>query len=290
MCESDIAPVVSSPRRRPSLARRTANAIGRAIGEVLENEELASRPGLLQGLDPRVKLLSLVGFAVTASFVHSIWVLAGLFGLTLVLAAASGVGVASFARKIWASAGLLAVLLAAPAATRFITPGPVLVELGPLALTVPGVLGALTLVFRVVASAGFALLIVWTTRWTDLLAALTAMKLPDVVVATFSMTQKQIVSLLRTVQQIHLARESRTLELGSASENRGWVVGRMAFVVQKSVKTADDVYDAMLSRGYTGAMHSISRLSMGWRDWVWLTACVAACIATLGIDRVVLPR
>ncbi len=290
MCESDIAPVVNPRRRKRSLARRTADSIGHAVAEVLDNEDLATRPGLLQQLDPRVKLVSLVGFAVTASLVHSIWVLGGLVGVTLLLAASSRVSVGSFVRKVWASAGLFAVLIAAPAATRFITPGPALVELGPLTLTVPGVLGALTLVLRVVASAGFALLIVWTTRWTDLLSALTALKMPDVIVATFAMTQKQIVSLLHTVEQIHLARESRTLGLGTASENRVWVVGRMAFVVQKSIKTADDVYDAMLSRGYSGAMHSISRLAMAARDWAWLVAGVVVCATSIGIDRVVMPR
>lgn len=290
MCESDIAPVTSTSVRKRSLARRTADAIGLAISEVLENEELASRRGLLQGLDARVKLASLIAFAVTVSLVHSVWVLAAFFGLTLVLAAASRVGVGSFARKVWGSAGLFAVLIAAPAMTRLITPGPALIELGPIVLTITGVLGALTLVLRVVASAGFALLIVWTTRWTDLLSALTAVRLPDVIVATFAMTQKQIVSLLRTVQQIHLARESRTLDPGTARENRQWVVGRMAFVVQKSVRTADDVYDAMLSRGYSGAMRSIHRLAMSVRDWAWLAASAAVCAASIGIDRIILPR
>jgi cobalt/nickel transport system permease protein len=290
MCESDIAPVMNPRKRRRSLGRKTADSISHAVSEVLENEDLASRPGLLQRLDPRVKLISLVGFAVVASLVHSVWVLIGLVGLTLALAAASKTSVGSFARKVWGSAGLLAVMLAAPAMTYWITPGPVVVELGPLALTAPGIQGAATLVTRVVASAGFALLIVWTTRWTDILAALTALRIPDVVVATFAMTQKQIVSLLRTVEQIHLARESRTLSPGTAAENRRWVVGRMAFVVQKSVKTADDVYDAMLSRGYTGAMHSITRLHAGIRDLVWLAASAGVCAVSIAIDRVVLPR
>lgn len=281
---------VRARKRGRSLAQRTAGAIGCAISEVLDNEDLASRPGLLQRFDPRAKLVSLLAFAVAASLVHSIWVLAGLVATTLALAAVSRVGVLSFARKVWASAGLFAVLIAAPATSQFVTPGPVLIELGPLTLTVPGVLGALTLVLRVVASAGFALLIVWTTRWTDLLSALTAMHVPDIVVATLAMTQKQIVSLLRTVQQIHLARESRTLDFGTASENREWVVGRMAFVVQMSVKTADDVYDAMLSRGYSGAMRSIRHLAMSAQDWAWLAASAALCAASIGLDRVVMPR
>ena len=273
-----------------SLARKTADSIAHAITEVLQNEELAARPGLLQRLDPRIKLLTLVLFAVTASLVHSVWVLVALIGVTIVLAAASRVGVGSFERKVWASAGLLAFLLAAPSAMRIFTPGPVVVPLGPFSLTEPGLMGAATLTTRVVAAAGFALLVMWTMRWSDLLKALSAMRLPDVVVATLAMTQKQILTLLRTVEQIHLARESRTLTRGSARANRAWVTERMAFVVRKSMKTADDVYDAMLSRGFTGAMPSLVKLRLRPRDWAWSVASIALCAAMLYVDRVVGPR
>ena len=89
------------------------------------------------------------------------------------------------------------------------------------------------------------------------------MRVPDIVVATLAMTQQQIMSLLRTVENIHLARESRMLSAGTAAENRAWVIERMAFVAKKSIKTADDVYDAMLSRGFSGAMPSLVRLHAG---------------------------
>jgi len=273
-----------------SLARKTADSIAGAVTDVLQNEELAARPGLLQRLDPRIKLLTLVLFAVTASLVHSVWVLIALFGVTVVLAAASRVGVGSFARRVWLSAGLLAFLVAAPSALRVFTPGPVVVSLGPLSLTEPGLMGVATLVTRVVAAAGFALLVVWTMRWSHLLKALSAMRLPDVVVATLAMTQKQILTLLRTVEQIHLARESRTLTRGSARADRAWVTERMAFVVRKSMKTADDVHDAMLSRGFTGAMPSLVTLRLQRRDWAWSAASIALCAAILYVDRVVGPR
>jgi cobalt/nickel transport system permease protein len=285
-CQVDLAPAA---RRRGgggrSLARKTADSIGRAVADVLQNEELAALPGLLQGLDPRVKLLTLVLFAVTVSLVHSVWVLIALIGLTMILAAASLVGVASFVRKVWLSAGLLALLVALPSAFSVFTPGTAAISLGPATLTEPGLMGVATLVTRVAAAAGFALLIIWTMRWADLLRALSALRMPDVVVATLAMTQKQILTLLRTVEQMHLARESRTLTRGSTRANRDWVTERMAFVVRKSLRTADDVYDAMLSRGFTGAMPSLTRLRLRTRDWMWTAASLALCVAVLVADR-----
>jgi cobalt/nickel transport system permease protein len=280
-----------TPRGRASrsLARRTADALGSAVAEVLANDEVASRPGLMQLLDPRVKLVSILVFAVTASLVHSVPVLLAMAVLTVALAAASRVAVDSFLRKVWAAAGFFGVLLAAPAVTAWITPGLVLVPLGPASITYPGLLVAARLVLRVAAGAGFGLLVVLTTRWTDLLAALTAMRVPDLVVATLAMTQQQIMSLLRTVENMHLARESRMLSTASADQERGWVVERMAFVARKSLKTADDVYDAMLARGFSGAMPTLSRLATGPRDWTWLVISIASCAAVLAIDRMVFP-
>lgn len=277
-----------APRHRRaarSFARKTADTIAHAVAEVLENEELASSPGLMQRLDPRVKLVSIVAFAVAATFVHSLSVLLGIIVTTMLLAAASGVAPLSFARKVWASALLFGVLLSLPATTAWITPGRVLVGLGPLSVTAPGVYIAARMTARVAAGAGFGLLVVWTTRWTDTLHALTALRVPDLVVATLAMTQQQIMSLLRTVENTHLARESRMLALGSARENRGWVAERIAFVARKSMKTADDVYDAMLARGFSGSMPSLSALRVTSADWLWIAASIIACAGFLGVDR-----
>jgi len=275
-------------RTHKSLARRTADSVGNHIVEVLENEDLAAEKGFLQGIDPRSKLLAVLIFSVTASLVRSPWVLAAMSILALVLASFSAVSPASFARKVWGSAGLFATLIALPAATQFITAGSVLFRLGPVAITRPGALGAITLILRVVASAGFALLIVWTMRWIDLLSALSRMKVPDIIVATLAMAQKQIVSLMRTVEQIHLARESRTLKESTTAENRRWVIERIAFVFQKSVKTADDVYDAMLARGYSGSMRVIHRTPATVRDWSYVVFSAGIAALLIAIDRMVM--
>jgi len=171
--------------------------------------------------------------------------------------------------------------------TGWISPGHALLGAGELSITSPGVLVAIRLVLRVVAGAGIGLLVVWTTRWSDLLGALTAMRIPDVVVATLAMTQQQIVSLMRTVENMHLARESRMLGEGTAAQNRAWVVDRMAFTAARSFKTADEVYDAMLARGFGGDWPTLRRLRMTARDAAWLVGCAIACAIFLGLDRMI---
>jgi cobalt/nickel transport system permease protein len=253
--------------------------------EILENDDLAAAPGLMQRLDPRIRLLLIVLFAALATLLHTLETLASLVVLTMVLARASRVQVLSFVRKVWSSAGLFAVLLALPATTSWISKGRVLVELGPVSITAPGLFIAARMVLRVVAGAGVGLLVIWTTRWADLLRALTRLRAPDVVVATLAMTQKQVLTLLRTVENMHLARESRMLGVGTATENRGWVVGRLAFIARRSLHTADEVYDAMLSRGFSGRMLSLDSLKLGWRDGFWLALLAAGGAALLALDR-----
>jgi len=272
---------------RRSVARRTADTINGAIAELFENEDLARRPGLLQRLDPRVRLGTVLLLAVTVSLLHSILAIALVIVATAGLAAASFVSPVVFSRRVWAGAGFFAVLLAAPAITGWISPGTPLIGHGAFSITSQGLLIALRLVLRVIAGAGVGLLVIWTMRWSDLLGGLTAMRMPDVIVATLAMTQQQIVSLMRTVENIHLARESRMLGAGSAAENREWVIGRMAFVANKSFKTADDVYDAMLARGFSGHWPTLRRLHMTWRDAAWFVGLVLFCALTLGLDRII---
>lgn len=261
--------------------------IGHAVSDLLANEELARAHGLLQSLDPRARLATVLFMAVTASLLHSLPMLAVMIVATAVLATASRVSAAAFTRRLWASAGFFAVLLAAPAVTGWISPGPELVGHGAASITAPGLLIATRLVLRVIACAGIGLLVVWTMRWSDLLGALTALHVPDVIVATLAMTQQQIVSLMRTVENMHLARESRMLREGSTAENREWVTGRMAFVASRSFKAADDVYDAMLARGFSGSWPTLRRMSMTRRDVLWLIGLTAYCGTVLGIDRLI---
>ena len=119
------------------------------------------------------KLLTLVLFAVTASLVHSIWMLLALVGVD-----------PGARRRLPRERGRRSrgrcgcppgcSPCSSPCLRRYrwFTPGAAVVPLGPFTVTQPGLLGVVTLVTRVAAAAaGFALLVIWTMRWSDLLHA-----------------------------------------------------------------------------------------------------------------------
>lgn len=270
------------------LALKTASAVRRVVAEIFDDDMVAARDGALQRVDPRIKLVSLLIMAVTASLVHSPLLLGALYLVGLVLAAVSGIGLVSMLRRVWLSAGLFASIVAVPAMTAWITRGPVFFTLGPIPFSEPGVAGGATLILRVVASTNVALLIALTTRWPDILQGLSALKIPEIFIMTLGMAQRYIVSLLRTIEQLHLAKESRTIGRLPASEERRWVTERMAYVVKKSIKMGDDVYSAMLSRGYAGRSPVVKPMKAGARDFAWLSGALAMAAALLYINYGVL--
>lgn len=252
---------------------------------MLASEETASKKGLLQGIDPRAKLGAIAVLSVMASLIHSPVALGGLYALGVALAAASRVKLGSLVRKVWLSAGLFSAIIALPATTSLVTPGITIATIGPVAITKPGAFGAITLVMRVIASANFALLIALTTRWSDTLRGLAALKVPGVFTMTLGMAHRYAVSLLRTVQQIHLAKESRAIAEFPAAEERRWVAGRMAFAIKKSVKMSGDVYDAMLSRGYSGEVRSLMPLKADARDFAFLASIAIFCAVLFAFSQ-----
>jgi energy-coupling factor transporter transmembrane protein EcfT len=81
-------------------------------------ELCASRPGLLQRVDPRIKLAAMPALIVNATATRS---LHGLGLLFVGLAAASGVGVARLSRQVWLGVLLFTGVTALPAI--FLAPG-----------------------------------------------------------------------------------------------------------------------------------------------------------------------
>ena len=74
-----------------------------------------------------------------------------------------------------------------------------------------------------------------------------------------------------------MARRSRTIRAADPRSGRRWVAGRMGFTLSRALLMGDNVYEAMVSRGFTGGARIMELNRPGVPDIVW-TACVACGI------------
>jgi cobalt/nickel transport system permease protein len=258
---------------------------------------MAARRGLLQRLDPRLKVLSFASFILLASLVDSLYVLAGLYALALGLAVAGRIPLGRFIIRVWVFMPFFTGLIALPAVFNIVTPGrPVLVlveglrvSFGPLtmpamvAITEQGLRTAAFLVMRVVDSVSFALLLVLTTPWARLMKALRVLRVPQAFVLILSMTHRYIFLMLHMANAMFEARESRRVGRLRGPDNRRWLVGTMGALLGKSYHLSNEVYLAMVARGFRGEPKVAATFRFGTLDYGWAVFSILLFGAVLAV-------
>lgn len=288
---------------RKGFVERTINNAAEFLRNTLLAETVAKGPGLLQRLDPRVKIITLLGLVFCISVLRSPATIWGLYLFTLILAGASSVSIWFFLKRVWLFIPLFSAVIVIPALFNVVTPGEPLWTVcrlaqshhfGPyripetIAVTRQGVLTATTFVGRVAASVSFAVLLTLTTMWSDLLRALRVIRIPLLFIQILAMAYRYIILLVETVQSIHVARRSRTLRYGSTGAEQQWVASRMGFLFKRTYLMSQEVHNAMLARGYSGEIRVLSTFRTNGSDYAWSLFVAILCGVVLLVDRGVL--
>jgi cobalt/nickel transport system permease protein len=252
-----------------NLLENTLRNIAGTLEGGLFAEEISARPGLLQGLDARVKVVAVLALLIGVSLSRNLWVLLALYLLTIGLALASAIPANYFIRRVWLALPFFTGVLVLPA--LFLTPGPAWIHL-PLGLVITqtGGMTALFLLLRVSTSLSLAMLLILTTPWNTVLSALAVLHVPDVFILILGMTYRYIYLLLHTANDMFLSRQSRTVGEMSDAETRKTLASVSATLLSKSLALSSEVYLAMESRGFRGAIVTLKPFQMGRRDWLWL--------------------
>lgn len=279
---------------------KTLLAVARVAEQSLFSEAFAQKQGLLQALDVRVKLLSFFSILVLISFIHDPRTLCLLYGISIMLAVMSRVPVAFFQKRVWLFVPLFSVAIVLPALLNIMTPGDplwVLVTLnrphtwGPynipaeISVTRQGLWSSITFISRVTASVSFAVLFTLTTRWNIVFSGLRALFVPRIFVMTLSMTERYIFVFLRLVQDMYRARKSRTIRPRSTAEERNWTASRIGVTFNKSIDMSEDIYKAMLSRGFHGEFRTLERFHISFADLLWLTSVLLVGAALILFEK-----
>ncbi len=264
---------------------RNISRFTRTLEAVMVTEDLSRAPGLLQRLDPRVKVVTFLLFIVMVGLARSLSILAIIFVLILALTYLSKVPLGFFLKRVVIFIPIFPAVIALPA--LFITPGQPLMSLGGrVVITEQGTRAAGLLVLRVMDSLSFGMLLILSTQWTNLLVALRWLRMPSLLVTIVGMTYRYIFLLLHTANAMFLARRSRTIRSFSGGENRRWLVRTLAATMARSQHLSEEVYLAMLSRGYQGEVYALNDLSLKRRDFFWIAfALTAAAVFLWGNGR-----
>jgi cobalt/nickel transport system permease protein len=261
--------------------------IAGSIERSVFTEELARQPGWLQRLDPRAKVGMFLVVVVAASASTSLSVLVALYLVVLVAARASRLPFDFFVKRVWLGIPLFAGIVIIP--SLFMVPGARLFDVGVgpvhLGISAAGVWGAIVFVVRVGVNVSLAVMLVLTTPWADLLKSMHALKVPAVFVLVLSMGYRYIFLFLHTLNGMFEARKSRVVARLGGSEDRRWITRSMGALMSRSFKMSNDVYAAMLARGFTGEIRTYSRFRMRTPDWLSLAGAVALALMTLPAGR-----
>jgi cobalt/nickel transport system permease protein len=246
-------------RLKPGFVEKTLADITGSIEHAVFSEENARKHGFLQRRDPRAKLLAFVALIVATGLSREWAVLAALYALVLVAAALSSVDMGLFVKRVWLGMGLFSAVVILPS-VFFVGHRELFhIPLGGFNLTVhrDGLIAASIFVLRVCASVSLAILLILTTKWADILKSLRVLRAPSILVLVLAMTYRYIFLVLHTANAMFLARKSRIVATTSGREQRWWVVSSIGVLMNRSLRMSEDVYQAMLARGFQGEMRTI---------------------------------
>jgi cobalt/nickel transport system permease protein len=271
--------------KRGGLIEHTIEGLYLAMERALHAENSAGGGGLLQQLDPRVKVAGLLALILASALATRLWVIAAIFALAILLAALSLISIRMLAGRVWISALTFTGAIALPAV--FLTPGVPVYNLPGLnwTVTAQGLTTAGYLVLRVETAATLALLLIFTTPWMHVLKALRIFRVPVVFVVILGMTCRYILLMLQTAHEMFESRKSRTVGVMTASEQRHMAVSGASVLLTKTFQLSGDVYLAMQARGFRGEVYLLDDFQMTRLDWLAAMAFTALAAVAVWAGR-----
>jgi cobalt/nickel transport system permease protein len=274
-----------SRKNSGEVLERSLASFAAALEHAFYAEKLAKQSGLLQKVDPRVKIVAILPLIVIAALARSLWVISGLLVLAVAIALLSRVPLSTLAKRVWLGVLAFTGVISVPA--LFLTPGRAIYN-APLpgwTVTAQGLRAATYLIMRAETAATFSVLLVLCTPWSNLLKALRVLRLPIVLVVILGITYRYIFLLLRSAQEMFQSRQSRRVgRLGGREQRRAAVAGA-GVLMSKTLQLSDDVYLAMRSRGFQGEVYLLNEFRTDWFDWVTLALSITVAAVAVWFGR-----
>jgi cobalt ECF transporter T component CbiQ len=277
-------------RFRTPVLEKGVQHLARVIRESYAQWESSRREGVLQTVDPRVKLLLLAAFLVLVSVKNHIPPQASIAGLILLLFLASRLDLFALYRRILWITCLFGVIVPLPSIFNIFDGHVPLVPLlrlqqehqlwlyhvpRTIGISGEGLAAMALLSLRIANSVALSLLVIHTTSFPDLIRALRVFRVPESFVAVTALSYKYVFIFARTLEEMHMAKQSRLLRRLDRRQSYRWAAGRIAFLFQKSQSRCEEICKAMVARSseYRPPRRRFNRLQP--TDWTVIALALA---------------
>jgi len=259
--------------------------LSRTLGTALVSENVARQPGLMQSLDPRVRVIGVVSLVLAVTLSHKLVAIFAVFVAAALLALLSRMSAVLLTTRVWLPVLLFTGVIAFPA--LFVTPGAAIVSFpsSGLRITAQGLHSAGLLIFRVETAATLTALLVLATPWMHILKALRWFRLPQEVVMMLAMTHRYVFLLAETAGQMFESRQSRTVGVLDRATQRQVTARTAGVLLSKSIELSSEVFLAMQSRGFRGDARVLVDFRLRAGDYLGLAAFLSLGILSVWVGR-----
>jgi cobalt/nickel transport system permease protein len=245
--------------------------------------ETASSDTFFHRIDARIKVLFLLFFILIVSLKKDPGpeILIGAFIFSLALAAR--LNIFALYRRVIFFGFFFGFLIALPSALNVITPGEIVLPVlrlsaahdfliyripAEIGITRQGAYGVTMLTLRVMNSLALSFLILYTTAFPEIIRALKMLRVPDTFLMVVTLSYKYMFIFAKTVEDMYLAKKSRLAGTVGNAEARRWIAGRMGFLFRRTQQRCEDIFRAMLGRGFFGDIRIAAPQKLRARDWI----------------------
>jgi len=264
-----------------TFVERTIGSLSEGMNFAALADDSARSGGVLQRVDPRVKVAGLLAMIVSVAVTHSLIAIAAVLLIAISLAVASQISLGDLARWVWTPVLLFTGCIALQAI--FITPGAR--PFKSLPITSQGIHTASYLLLRAETAVSLSTLLVLSTRWAHILKALRVLRVPVVFVVILGMTYRYLFVILDTALDMFESRESRTVGVLEGADRRRLATATVGVLLSKSYHLSTDVHLAMQSRGFRGEVYLLDDFAMRAADWLWLFFFFSIATAVTWVGR-----
>lgn len=302
MKEADVGPCRCSAiyHGKKGFVGKTIDGIFAFLEEAFISESFSRKSGLLQSLDPRAKLISILAIVFATSLIGDLRILIYVYSLMLLLTYLSKIDVWFFIKRVWLFIPIFAGIIAVPMIFNVFFPGDPIIQLvhlgagmylGPFPLpesifiTRQGVNAATIFTIRVATCVSAVVLLFLTTPQQTLFKSLRTVGVPKLYVLTLEMTYRYIFLLMDLIREMYVAKKARTIKAGGLLEEQKWVGGRIGYTLMRSLDTSEKVHMAMMSRGYNGDVKIMQEFRMAYRDYIAGATAISMSVVLVLISQ-----